>query len=236
MGNMENFGQNPQQQQNYQQPTYNQPQQQGYYNPPQGPSAGQTISKNPLSKLGLAIVIIAVIGLILSYTVPWGYLDYENSNLDDDEKWFGHNLENKDEDFLFGGDPDDFKYMSGAPGLSSIGLIFILVMGIVAVILGYLKGTYKNRYSTWFSFSGLIIGAISLIPSLWILTSSMKFVGYNITYVLNESETTYIFPAAYIMLIFGLILFILVLKIIKNESTGITSGMYFFKQGVKKNE
>jgi len=233
MGNNENFGQNqpPQQyQQQYQQPqNYGQPpQQQGYY-APQGPSIGQMLSKSPLAKAGLIIMILAIIGLIISFAVPWGYVDEDGL----DEKTFGHDLENKDDIFLFGGESKDFDYMADAPGSADLGLIFLLIIGIMVIILGIMEGMYK-QYSTWLNFSIFILGVIALLPCLMILTTGFKFVGYNISYALNESETTYWFPAAYILLIFGILFFLIILfKFIKGQSAKNIAQNYFFTKEVR---
>ncbi len=238
MGNMENFGQNPQQQQNYQQPNYGQPpQQQGYYAPPQGPSVGALFHQSPLAKLGLVITILAIIGLILSYAVPWVYIDADGL----DDKFFGHDFENSDDLELLNNDVA--PYYHGTPGMADLGFIFLMILGIVAIIWGLIGANYQNRYS-WFSLVGLILAATAILPSIMILIAGVRFIGVHITSALNESsfmgmgDNFVAYPAGYVILIFGFIMFLLVLKMLKGQNMSLSAGMpnkmYFFKGGENK--
>ncbi len=235
--NTQRYGQNP----NYQQPNY--PQQPNQYNPqygspqPMGPPIGQLLQQSLLAKLGLVITILAIVGLILSFVVPWGYTDAKYVKDD----YFGHDFENSDDQKLFGS-TDYGSYYYGIPGMADLGLVFLMILGIISIIWGIMGGSMQNRYS-WFSLVGLIIVALAFIPSLWVLISGIRCVGININYALNEANDSYLFPAGYIMLIFGLIFFVLVLKMLKDQnlSLGFSGGrnsgfsqMYFFKGGDKK--
>jgi hypothetical protein len=146
---------------------------------------------------------------------------------------FGHNLENSDDIFLFMGDPDDYGYMADAPGFADLGLVILMIIGIMAIILGIMAGMY-TQYSNWFNFSNYVLGVFALLPCLMILTTSFKFIGYNINYALNESESTVMFPAAYILFIFGILFFIMIVfKFLKSQSHVSTPQMYYFNKEAK---
>lgn len=235
--NTQQYGQNP----NYQQPNY--PQQPNQYNPqygsprPMGPPMGQIFHRSPLAKIGLVITILAIVGLIISFAVPWGFYDSDLY----EEKFFGHDFKNSDDDKLF--DDDSNPYHHGIPGMADLGLIFLLILGIVAMILGFISVSYQ-KVGKWFSFMGLIVALIAIIPSLLVMIAGLRCIGCNIVSTMNEVETMVVFPAGYILLIFGVIFFILVLKMIKDEiaALGIKTGpsfvnnpqMYFFNGGNKK--
>jgi hypothetical protein len=235
--NTQQYGQNP----NYQQPNY--PQQPNQYNPqygsprPMGPPIGQLFSQSTLAKIGLVITILAIVGLIISFAAPWGYTD-DKSFKDD---YFGHDFENSDDQKMFGSE-DYGGYFYGTPGMADIGLVFLMILGIISIIWGVIGASMQAKYA-WFSLVGLIIAAMAVIPSLWVMIAGMRSVGFNIYNALNETKDSYLFPAGYIMLIFGLIFFVLVLKMLKDQnlSLGFSGGsgsgfpqMYFFKGGDKK--
>lgn len=249
--NTQQYGQNP----NYQQPNY--PQQPNQYRQPQygsprpmGPPIGQIITQSSLAKLGLVLIILAVIGLIISFAVPWAMIDWKDCSLDDDEKSFGHDFENSEGNHFAslpiagidsvgtGGNTDDMEdYLEGIPGLVDIGFVFFIILGIVSIILGVIIAYQKNRYQNFLTLTKLIIGVTSLFPAIWITTSGFKLVGININTALNSEalkdvlaeDLSIWFPAGYIVLIFGLIFLILTLILIKTAlSNRNLSGIYFF--------
>lgn len=236
--NIQQYGQNP----NHQRPNYqqqpNQYRQPQYGSPrPMGPPIGQMFHQSPLAKIGLVIIILAIVGLIISFAVPWGFYDSDAY----EEKFFGHDFKNSDDDELF--NEDTSPYHHGIPGMADLGLIFLLIIGILAMILGFVSFSYR-RGGKWFSFMGLVVALVALFPSLLVMIAGLRCVGFNIFSALNEADPMVIFPAGYILLIFGVIFFILVLKLIKDEiaSLGIKTGpsfvnnpqMYFFKEEDKK--
>lgn len=254
MRDFENFAQNvsSSQQQGYQ------PQQGQQYNPSNyrrprngGPGAGDGFRRSPLAKIGLVFVILAVIGLIISYTVPWAMVDWKDCSLKDDQKSFGHDFKNEDKNHFVelpiiygaaGGPSDESKdYFEGIPSMADYGFIFLLILGIVAIVLGVILGN-RERYRKPLSISQMVIGATALIPVLWVLTSGIKLFGQNINIALNNEITKELgikdlsiwFPAGYIVAIFGIIFLILTWIIIKNSLSekNVTEnnfpGVYFF--------
>lgn len=221
MGNMDNVGQPmPNQQAGYQQP----PQQQYAYQP--GPSLN-SITSNPMGKLGLILIILAVIGLIISFAVPWGYVEADGL----DEKSFGHNLENEDEAslcyILVGLSSEDAvddygDHLTGTPGMADMGFIFIIIIGAIMIVFGMMKNSPSIQ--KWANPIQSTIGIIALIPSVWILLAGMRFIGYHVFFAMNgkmyeDMIDSIVFPAAYIILIFGLIIFLMIFKMVKGNTS-----------------
>ncbi|MCK4364431.1 MAG: hypothetical protein KAW45_00085 [Thermoplasmatales archaeon] len=205
--------------------------QHSYYH---GPSIGSLLVKSRLSKIGLVLIILSVIGLIISYAVPWGYVDADGI----DERMFGHDLENKDgqdlASILGSGSSSSFEdttyddYIEGTPVLADIGFLLLLVFGIVILILGLMESN-QNIMKSLLSFIGFIIGVIALIPSLWTLIAGIRFIGYNIYIALNGdiySDKFIVFPAAYIILTFGFLCFIAVILLIKGKNKLLNMGIF----------
>ena len=98
------------------------------YNYTPGPPAGVLFHKSKLAKIGLILIILTIIGLILSYAVPWFY-----TNTGSESIMFGHDF--KDEDgnlFGYSGYSDMyshyFGYILGAPSMADVGFIFLLIL------------------------------------------------------------------------------------------------------------
>ncbi len=218
MGNYDNYGQNAP----YQQADYQQPPTQGQYTTSrQGPGMGSYFS-NKMAKIGLILMILGIIGIILSFTIPWVYVEDES---------FGHNFKNDDDTQIF--DDDVQPYWYGTPGMADLGFIFILILGIIIMIIGIINCNpqYQNPA---FSLMGGILAAIGIIPCIMILIVGMRFIGRHIYYLLNDVESTATFPAPYIIFIFGLILLILIFKTVKSQisiNKGFTQNPNVYNQG-----
>ncbi len=199
-------------------------------------------NKSALGKIGFLLIILAIIGLIISYTVPWAYVDYENSPSDLDEKFFGHDLENSDDvhlaflgsfdlSFIFLGVGsygfDDYTdFIDGTPAMADIGLFFILILGVVIVVFETsIQNNKKN--SKKIIFSRRMFGYAGLFSSFLIFLAGVRFIGLNIGILLKSEvlEESFlkglfaVFPAAYILLIFGIIFFILSIRILSGKKS-----------------
>ncbi len=181
------------------------------------PAMGQLLGQSPLAKIGIMLVIAAIIGLILSYTVPWVYTDSENYESD----FFGHNLKNSDDEAFIRANIDDYD---NAPGLADGGFIFLLIIGIILIILGMTQVSY-GQPSIWFSIIGVLLGGIAIIPSLWVAIAGLRFLGLNVIHLITEdSSGVLLFPAAYILLIIGLIFIRKSFGIIRRETAAVSRG------------
>jgi ABC-type multidrug transport system fused ATPase/permease subunit len=193
-----------------------------------------------LAQIGLIIIIFSIIGLIVSYTVPWAYFDYKNSNLDDDEKFFGHNLENEDDVHLaeiysagglFGFESyrysvkDYTNYLDGTPFMADFGLILLCLVGVLFIVLTMFEDGKKGFILKLINFFKYSIALGAIFPALMVFLSGIRFVGLNINSVENAEvlesymlkDLTLVFPAAYIMLFFGVVFLVLLFLVIKPD-------------------
>ncbi len=171
--------------------------------PPKIDTTSGLFHQSPLAKLGLVIIILAVIGLILSYLVPWIYVISSLGSTS-----VGHES--------FSG--DFFEYVNVM--MVDIGLIFLLALGVIAMILG-IAGAKQKISNPLFSLAAAIIAAIAFIPGLWIIIMGIRFVGLNIIAFHSNLLSLSFYPAPYIMLIFGIIFLIIASKIIRRESAAL---------------
>ena len=228
MGNMEYQGQPmPNQQAGYQ-PT--QPQQQQYNYQTQGPNLG-SVTSNPMGKMGLILIILSIIGLIISFAAPWGFVDADGL----DENMFGHNLENEDEISLcallvgVSGETAVNKYcdhVTGTPGMADMGFVFLLIIGAIMIFFGMMKS--NPMMQRWSSITMIGLGLIALIPSLWVLLAGIRFICYHIFMLMSGNRFEDIgvfFPAAYIIFILGLIIFVMVFRMMKSNIISKGGGM-----------
>ena len=194
------------------------------------PPAGVLFHRSPLAKIGLAMVILAIIGLIISFFVPWVYVSWGSNSITLD-----HNLKDKDGKLFgteFGYHYEDavsaLEYILCAPSMADSGFVFLIILGVIAMVLGMIRVSY-NRLHHLFSISAVVIGAIGIIPSLWILISGARFIGFNVYSIFKLSTISNlpgfyypnaleVYPAAYILFIFGIIFMVISSKIIKKES------------------
>jgi MFS family permease len=223
-------GQQPMAQQQYQQPYQ--------YPPPRtGPPIGAIIGQSPIAKLGLVVMIIAILGLILAVAVPWITEERETGGGDKETFSFNYDLD------LVGGDEDDWPYgdqytpldeqedyIKGSIGLAFIGLILTMVLAIILIVLVIMAHS-SNYPKGIFHGLGAIIGAFMLFSGVMVIISGMNFLGFDITELHDNINTedlggevtsSTIFPAAYIMLILGLIILILSFIIIRGELGSIS--------------
>ena len=196
-----------------------------------GPPIGVLIGRSPAAKIGIALMIIAILGLILAMIIPWITVEKEVEDGGKENFSFNHDLEIVDGDEEgWGGDEftthdETEDYLRGSIGLSFIGFILAIVLAIVLIIIGVMS--YSSGYTrNLFHGLGAIIGVILLFSGIMIIVSGMNFLGFNIAEIHSNSvteelggevSTSTVYPAAYLVLIFGIIRFLISLVITKKE-------------------
>jgi hypothetical protein len=186
--------------------------------------------RTPTGRLGLAVVIIAIIGLILAVTVPWITYEVTVGGEYTEEYavrgWYNYKMEK------IGGDdeaPNKFfsgrlsaagDYFEDSAGLSIIGFIFTTIMGGVLVYLGILSSTMPKFSKFFYHLSNGLIGCILLIFGISIMISGIRFTPIVDNRALLEEymvEANILFPCAYIVIFLGFIISLISYVIIKNE-------------------
>ena len=190
------------------------------------------------------MLIIAIVGIIIFYTVPWFSVNAKFSADDDngdEHEYTGHY--GQDFEFMFGDEEIEERYgdeylehaddaqdfLGGTIGLAIIGLIFILIIAIIAMIIGWLPGFHER----WPKLSRAIdatFGLITMLPALMILFCSMRFLGMDLEFAHNAAVTEHLgydvygwifYPAAYVLLIIGMIILFLAISIIRGGMEGM---------------
>lgn len=195
----------------------------------------EIFNKKPLAKMGLIITILSIVGLIISFSVPWVYLDFDNSGLDDDEKFFGHDLENEDDIHLaeivstggfYSQDVTDYTdFIDGTPSMADFGFILMLLVGLFFIVVSIVEDNTKKSLSKLINFFKYSVGLASIVPALMVFLAGVRFVGININTAENAEvledymlkDLNLFFPAAYVILIFGLIFFFMIFLIVKPD-------------------
>jgi len=171
-------------------------------------------------KLGILLIILAVLGLLLISNVPWAYLKsavgdgHIETSIYRDFKDFDHEeIENQliidlfQQPHYIGLSIDDF---SEAPATASSGFIALIILGIIITIFGILDKILKFSVRA-FVIVHFIFGTVLIIPGTIIVLSSMKFLGshfllhYNAQLISNP-EVTLLFPAVFIVIALGFII------------------------------
>ena len=208
----------------------------GYRPPP--------IVKGFCARFGFILLIFAIIGIIIFYAVPWFTVSQELSDYDNggDQEYIGNY--GQDFEWMFGDDELedqmdeylDYGYgynsqdlLGDTIGLAIIGLIFILIISIIALIIGWLP----NFHDRWPKVSKAIdatFGVITILPTMLILFCGMRFLGLNLEYAHSVSASEHLgydvsgwvaYPAAYILLILGIIILVFSISIIRQGMNGI---------------
>jgi hypothetical protein len=143
---------------------------------------------------------------------------------------FNHDLE------LVDGDEDEWgsdeftsgeaqDYFKDTIGQAFIGLVFVMVIAIILIIVG-ITAQSGGRSKEVHHGLGAFVAVILIIPGMMILVSGLNFVGFNILEMHTNSNTealggevdsSTIYPAAYLILLFGLIIFIMTLYLTIKE-------------------
>jgi hypothetical protein len=213
------------------------------------------IVKGMCAKFGFILLIFAIIGMIIFYTVPWFTVSQQVS--DDDNGSEKEYIGNYGQDFewMFGDDEledqmDEYMDLPHGPqksfrdtiGLAIIGLIFILIISIIALIVGWLP-RFHDRWPKISRSIDVTFGIITILPTLLILFCGMRFLGLNLEFVhdvIVSDQLGYdvsgwvVYPAAYILLILGIIILYFSISIIKKGMNDIIGIEYQQRQARSK--
>jgi hypothetical protein len=219
-----------------------------------------------MAKMGIVLMIFAIIGLVIAAVVPWiivekeveGYVCQECGYFDEEYFWqcpdcFSWDVEfestGEKESFSFNGDlelvdgdedtwgGDEFTtfddmedYFKGSVGLAFWGFLLVIIIAIVLIIIGVMAAAGRPSAGLLRGL-GVIVAALLIIPGAMIMVSGMNFLGFNITEMHANGVTedlggdvtsSTLYPAAYIILIFGVIIFLIAFIITKKELQKVT--------------
>ncbi|MCK5561173.1 MAG: hypothetical protein KAJ51_11285 [Thermoplasmata archaeon] len=208
-------------------------------------------NRKPLLFMGVLFLILAVVGLIVSFATPW--IEYEREG-DSETYYYGDFGENFEEDW--GSDRDE--YYHGTVNMVLIGYLLIIILSIFFIydgITGRLTGfisirIFKRapeaepRYSM--SLFTIFIVLLLIIPMFLVMIGGARFIGYtsNLQASSDSIKGTNVedfdfaigTTAGYFTLILGLILFFycifLVFRRFKNLETfniSKTSKLFYIK-------
>lgn len=134
----------------------------------------------------------------------------------DDEDWGG-------DEYTTSNEAED--YLKGSIGLAFLGFIFALILAIALIIIAIMSYTSRQPRSLFHGL-GAIIGALLLISGIMIMVSGMNFLGFEIQEMHSDANTEELggevtsstaYPAAYIILIIGIIIFLIALVTARKE-------------------
>lgn len=180
----------------------------------QGKPMKELLARSPIAKLGIAIAVVAAVGLVISLIVPWavtdrvmtadggaqtratGWYDYEM------EKFMG---DQKASSNLFEDDELNYHFVNSA-NLALSAYVFALIIGSTLVFIG-LSGITSELGKKAAAITDCVLGAMLLIPGTMAMTAGMRFLGYNVAHLSETlgtaSPDTFIFPSGYFAIIFG---------------------------------
>ena len=167
-------------------------------------------------KLGILLIIIAIIGLVLIFTVPWAYAKYDTGDGTIETLFYKDFKDNDSEhqqivnlfkppnsDYI-GVSIDDF---TDVPASASYGFILLIVLGVALTIFGILDKIYDFSMEI-FIIIHFIFGIFAIIPGISIVLSVIKVLGshfllyYNMPLISNPNIVL-IFPGVFIVVILG---------------------------------
>ena len=188
----------------------------------------KTSHNRSFPKLGILLIIIAIIGLISIDNTPWAYIGYEED--------YGYvetpvyrNFKNADSEhqtildlfgspYYIGVSTDDFTY---APTSAYYGFISLIILGVILTIFG-IWNKIRNFSLKTFTIFHFIFATATIIPSTFIVLSVIKFLGahfllYHNTPLISNSNIILLFPAVYIVIVLGSIIIKLAFTVIRMD-------------------
>jgi hypothetical protein len=183
-------------------------------------------------KFGLLLIIFAVIGLICIYQVTWAYIKYDTDEGRTEvliyKDYIGENIEKQSTLSLFqnphyiGISVGDF---TDTPRLASYGFFSLIILGALITLFGILdkKRNFPIEISILTHF---MLATVTIIPSLFIVLSAMKFLGAHFLFFDNMSliqlniglsNVILFFPTAFILIVLGFITIKIVFTIIRMD-------------------
>jgi hypothetical protein len=195
-------------------------------------------SKKPVKKsykitfprLGILLILLGMMGIVVSFTVPWAYINYETGEETIETSIYkGYRVENDKNqvaDTLFNSPfpvgVSDHDFIS-APIITGYGFFVFILLGLAISIFGFLHRT-KNFTVKTFTLTHFIFATLAIPPSVFIITSVIKFLGGHLLYLYNShilntmnvpSKMVMIFPAVFILVALGFILLKVAFTIMK---------------------
>jgi hypothetical protein len=189
------------------------------------------IFEKTFPKIGIIIIILALVGLIIINNAPWAFIKY-NSDLGSTETTLYRDIskDNNQQQPIM--ELFEAPYYSGlsklhfsnTPQSSFNGFIILIIIGLLITIFGIINKNqkYSKKTSKLVHYIFLII---TVIPCIFINLSVMKFLSahlllfYNISQITNLSANiniTFItFPAAFMIITLGFIIIKIELTLLK---------------------
>jgi len=154
----------------------------------------KNLTKKSLPKLVIFVIIFTIIGLIASETLPWTHFKLQTEDSLTEESIYKNAQESKIKTIFLYEPPYSnnigltIKDFTNAPIFSLYGLICLLVIGIT--IFFYWFVNKKNNFN-FISFSSvrLLFYLIIIIPCVFIILSSIRFLGTYLMLAHHFSNT-----------------------------------------------
>ena len=180
-------------------------------------------------KLGVLLIIFAIIGLIFIYNVPWAYIKYDTGEEQVEASIYrnfeGAGSENQQILDLFrsphyiGLSIDDFTDM---PTSASYGFILLIVLGVILTLFGILDKIRNFSLETSIIIH-FIFAIVTIVTGTFIVLSVIKILGshfllgYNMPLIPDLSNIILFFPAAFVVVVFGFIIVKLAFTIMRMD-------------------
>ena len=158
-------------------------------------------AKKSFPKLGILIIIFAIVGIYLANSGPWIHYSAKWKELGVVDENFYKDLEGVNTEVLvFFNPPFSFihgmfeDYFFESPALAVYGLYSLLIIGLIIIIFGFIDKK-KNFPIINFHTIQFILYSLIIIPCIFIITSVIRFIqifiiaGHNIGYGKELLET-----------------------------------------------
>lgn len=199
----------------------------GYTQPYYGPSIGERIGRSFAAKIGIAILIISIVGLILAMVVPWAMYEYNPTTGEGYKGSYNYDMEKTSGDDSapedFPGSDDSRNYYSERAGFSITGFILGIIFGSILIASGMIT---LPRYQNLLHIANTIIGGVMLFPAALCMTSGSSFINLMLMEAHSNTAlkdlgfdvtTSVVSPAGFVMLVMGVILLGVTILLIKRE-------------------
>jgi len=167
------------------------------------------------AKLGIVLLILAIVGLLIAFLVPWMYSNGDKM----DEEYLNIDMEYEDDAF---GMPDHDHY-KGRAYLSVWAFVITIIISMLIVITGLVRARAGQSDSP--SLVNHILGKSLEVPAALLLFSAVTFMGLTKRVIVGDIRSTTEKPLeffqvtinGFIMLMYGLVLFIFTYLICKRN-------------------
>jgi len=182
--------------------------------------------KKTFPKFGFVLIVCAIIGFIIVSYTPWAYIEYcPETELTTVTIYKDFKIENGENLQIYGLFQSPY-YLGLSVGdfgeaatLEIYGFISLIALGVLITIFGILD---RMRNFSWeiFIITHFVISTAIIIPGMLIILSVAKFLGahfiqYHNTFPESYTNITILFPAAFMLIIFGFIIIKLAFTMMK---------------------